>query len=177
VSYGGAVEGFVAAAGGSLCVLRRQLPRDFSAAVTMFRESDARVQLMICGGRRDKSLALLEVLAPILIPSLQERAAELPRIVEEFAADAAAALSSNVSLSAKDHDWICKHSASSLDEIETTTLRLVALRQEGNVLRASRLLGISHVSLGQWFQRRYLTVTPTTRRGPSRNALHQGGAV
>jgi transcriptional regulator with PAS, ATPase and Fis domain len=157
VSYEGAVEAFVAAAGGTLCVLRRQLPPDFSAAVTMFREPDARVQLVICGGRRDQCLALLEVLAPILVPSLQERAAELPRIVEEFAADAAAALSSNVSLNAKDRHWICKHSASSLDEIETTTLGLVALRQEGNVLRASRLLGISHVSLGQWFQRRYLT--------------------
>lgn len=156
-SYESAVAAFGAATGGSLCVLRRRLPRDFSQMVAMFREPDARVQLVICGGRHDKYEALLAALAPIVVPSLRERSGELPRIVEEYAADAAAALSSSAQLTSKDRDWICKHSASSLYEIETATLRLVALRQAGSVLHASKLLGMSHGALGEWFKLRRRT--------------------
>jgi hypothetical protein len=150
-SYEDGGEAFVAAAGGTLCVYRRRLPRDFSALVAMFREPDASVQLVICGGRHDKYEALLAALAPIVVPSLHERSKEIPRIVEEYATDAIAALSSTVPFTAKDRDWICKHSASSLHEIEDATLRVVALRQAGSVLRAARLLNMSHAALNEWF--------------------------
>jgi hypothetical protein len=72
-SYEDAGEAFVVAAGGTLCVYRRRLPRNFSAVVAMLREPDAPVQLVICGGRRDKYEALFAALAPVLVPLLQER--------------------------------------------------------------------------------------------------------
>jgi len=153
-SYEDGGEAFAAAAGGTLCVYRRRLPRNFSAVVRMFREPDARVQLVICGGRRDKYEALLATLAPIVIPPLQERAGELLRIVEGYAADAAAALSSTTPLSRNDLDWICRYCASSLHAIEDATRRVAALREAGNTARAARLLGMGHTSLAEWLQRR-----------------------
>ena len=167
-NYESAVEAIGAAAGGSLCVHRRRLPRDFPAAVALIRVPDTRVQLVICGGRHDKYEAFLEALAPILVPSLAQRAAELPRIVEEYAADAAVALSSNAPFSLNDRDWICRCCASSLHEIETATLRMVALHKAGNVAGAARLLGMSHASLGEWLQRRRARRDSAPRRRASK---------
>jgi len=152
-NYESAVEAIGAAATGSLCVHRRRLPRDFSAAVAMIRQPDTRVQLVICRGRHDKHEALLEAMAPIQVPSLQERAGELPRIVEEYATDAAAVLSSTAPFTSSDRDWICRCCASSLHAIETATLRVVALHEAGNTVRAAKLLGIPHGSLEEWLQR------------------------
>jgi DNA-binding transcriptional regulator YdaS (Cro superfamily) len=128
---------------------------------------------VICGGRHDKYEALLAALAPIVVPSLQERAGELSRIVEEYAADAAAALSSTIPFSAKDRDWICKHSASSLHEIEDATLRVVALRQAGSVLRAARLLNMSHAALNEWFAIRRPARSACKRDGYDPRATNQ----
>jgi len=166
-NYESAVEAVGAAAGGSLCVHRRRLPRDFPAAVVMIRQPDTRVQLVICGGRHDKYEALLEALAPIQVPSLQERAAELPRIVEEYAMDAAAALSSTAPITSNDRDWICRCCASSLHEIETATLRVVALHETGNTVHAAKLLGIPHGSLEEWLQRRRARRASAPRRRAS----------
>ena len=166
-NYESAVEAVGAAAGGSLCVHRRRLPRDFPAAVALIREPNIRVQLVICGGRHDKYEPFLEALAPILVPSLRERAAELPRIVEEYAADAAVALSSTAPFTSNDRDWICRCCASSLHEIETATLRVVALREAGNTVRAAKLLGIPHGSLEEWLQRRRARGASVPRRRAS----------
>jgi hypothetical protein len=73
-NYESAVEAVGAAAGGSLCVHRRRLPRDFPAAVVMIRQPDTRVQLVICGGRHDKYEALLEAMAPIQVTSFRRQA-------------------------------------------------------------------------------------------------------
>jgi len=167
-NYESAVEAIGAAATGSLCVHRRRLPQDFSAAVVMIRQPDTRVQLVICRGRHDNYEALLEAMAPIQVPSLQERAAELPRIVEEYAMDAAATLSSTAPITSNDRDWICRCCASSLHEIETTTLRVVALRETGNVVGAARRLGMSHTSLGEWLQRRRAHRDSAPRRRESK---------
>jgi hypothetical protein len=50
---------------------------------------------------------------------------------------------------------VLEHAAGTLREIEVATLRLVALRQEGSVSRAARLLKQSHVSLVRWLGRRH----------------------
>jgi hypothetical protein len=164
-SYEDGGEAFAAADGGTLCVYRRRLSRRFSAVVAISRAPAASVQLVICGGRYDKYEALLEALAPIAIPSLQERDGEIRRIVEEYAADAAAAQPSSKPLTPEDRNWICQHCASSLREIEEATLRVVALRKAGNIAGAAKLLGMSHTSLAEWLQR---------RRGPWRD---QNGAA
>lgn len=56
-----------------------------------------------------------------------------------------------------DRRWVLAHAATTLSEIETATLRLVALRMSRSHLRAARQLGMSHVALRQWVGRRKLT--------------------
>jgi hypothetical protein len=44
--------------------------------------------------------------------------------------------------------------AKTLEEVETTVTRLVAIREWGGVTRAALHLGITHVALLRWFGRR-----------------------
>jgi hypothetical protein len=97
---------------------------------------------------------LLAVSDPIRLPALETRASELPRIVEEYAEDARAALSSSAPFTQQDRGWVVTRCASSLHEIELATLRLVAIRHTGTVARAAELLGMSHGALGEWFKQR-----------------------
>jgi hypothetical protein len=150
---------FHAAAGGSVCVWARRLPRDFAELATALRDPASRVQLIVCGQRPVERSDL--ALAPIEIPPLATRAAEIDRIVDEYADDAAAVLgigprADRTRFSALDRAWVRAHSAASLAEIEKGTLRLVALRAAGNVARAAALIGIAHSSLGEWIGRRRL---------------------
>jgi hypothetical protein len=93
----------------------------------------------------------------ILVPPLKGRAPELSRIVDEYAEDARVALSApSGSFIRSDRDWVLKYSAKTLPEIETATLRLVALRWSGNITRAAERLGMAATSLGDWIGRRKL---------------------
>jgi DNA-binding protein Fis len=53
-------------------------------------------------------------------------------------------------------EWVAKYAVSSFEEIEVTTLRIVAYNDAGNVHRAAARLGISHVALGKWLKHRGL---------------------
>lgn len=145
-----------AAAGGSLCVWAKRLPRDFAELTTALRDPRTRVQLIACGRRPSDRTELVS--APIEVPPLNSRRAELDRIIEEYAGDAAAALRLPPGFSQVDRDWVRCYSASSLPEVEKGTLRLAALRGAGNVARAAALLGISHSSLGEWINRRRMPI-------------------
>src|SRR5262249_39827408 len=90
---------------------------------------------------------------PIVVPSLQQRGSELPRIVDEYAADAISTLGNAVFYD-QDRAWVREHAAESLADIETATLRIAAIRQAGSVSAAAARLGMSHVALGAWFKRR-----------------------
>jgi hypothetical protein len=144
-----------AARGGSLCVLGSRLPRDFSQVLRTLREPDTRVQLVYCSNKRESSDGLLAT--PIDIPPLAHRAAELPRIVDEYARDAIAELgTTRAAFTQHDHAWVMEHAAGSLGEIEKATLRLTAIRMSGSVGRAAARLGMAHVSLARWIGRRKL---------------------
>jgi hypothetical protein len=41
-----------------------------------------------------------------------------------------------------------------LPDIQKATLRLIAIRQAGTIAGGAALLGMSHVALGQWLERR-----------------------
>jgi hypothetical protein len=91
------------------------------------------------------------------LPSLSGRAADLPRIVDEFALDAIAALGvPATSFHSADRDWGLAHAAGSLLDIEKATLRLVALRTSPNLSRAAARLGMAPVSLSRWLARHKL---------------------
>jgi hypothetical protein len=141
-----------AAAGGSLCVRARRLPRDFPALLAMLREPGAGVQLIVC---LDRAAMPPFLSAPIEVPSLSMRARDLPQIIEEYALDALDALGAPVaSFQQDDHRWILEHAATSLAEIEKATLRRVALRSSANLTQAAARLGMAQVSLSRWLGRR-----------------------
>jgi Inner membrane component of T3SS, cytoplasmic domain len=144
---------FEAATGGSLCVRSSRLPVDFASVLARIRKPEARVQLIICTQNHKDNGAFLTI--PIHVPPLGHRAHELGRIVDEYALDAAALLGvPPESFTSADREWVLRHGASSLSEIEKATLRLVALRISRNRTRAAERLGMAPVSLTRWIGRR-----------------------
>jgi hypothetical protein len=149
-----AVPAMAAAAGGSLCVWSNRLPRDFPEVAAALHGPGAGAQLIVCTDVPGGASQLLAS-AQIVIPRLADRESELDRIIDEYGADEAARLSSRgATFTAGDREWVRKHSAASLAEIEKGTRRLVALRLAGSMTRAATMLNMSHVALAEWFQRR-----------------------
>jgi hypothetical protein len=54
----------------------------------------------------------------------------------------------------RDREWVRKHSAASLPDIEKGTRRLIAVRVSRNVSVAAERLGMAPVSLSRWIGRR-----------------------
>jgi hypothetical protein len=150
--------GLEAAAGGSLCVRTRRLPRDFPALAAQLRATDD--VLFIACTEHDDANPLLIRPAPIVVPPLASRAIELDRVITEFAADAIVELGAlRGGFTDADRAWVRDHAATSLAEIEKATLRLVAIRTSCNMSNAAARLGMAPVSLGRWIGRRKLPPT------------------
>ncbi|HET7501826.1 MAG TPA: FHA domain-containing protein [Kofleriaceae bacterium] len=155
VNYESGMAALEAASGGTLCARRSRLPRDFAAVVARLRETDAGVQLMIGADLDDADHAFLAVPAPIQVPPLRDRRGEIVRIIDEYAIDAIAELgASALSFTDADRQWVIKHAAISLPEIEKATLRLVALKTSVSMGSAARRLGMAPISLSRWIGRR-----------------------
>lgn len=149
---------FAAAEGGSLCIRRYRPPRGFSFLAAQLRGSD-NVQYICLD---EDSLQWLIRPGPIVVPSMAERASELPGIVDEYVFDAILAVTPpppprRLVLTEQDRAWLIDRAATmSLSEIEKTSLRLVALRSCPNVSQAAERLGMAAVSLARWAARRNL---------------------
>src|SRR6185436_4981592 len=116
------IAAFEAAVGGSLCVRMRRLPEDFQTLVARLRGADD-VLCVLCAGQITDHPPLI-LLAPLTVPPLARRSAELDRIIAEYAGDAIAELrASPSSFTADDHAWVRDHAASSLAEIEAAQRR------------------------------------------------------
>lgn len=159
------IAAFDAAVGGSLCVRMRRLPDDFPALVTRLRGA-GNVLCAICAGQLAKPPFILP--APLAVPPLARRSAELDRIIAEYAEDAIAELAASASsFTDADHAWVRENAAASLAEIEKATLRLVTLRTSRNLSHAAARLGMAAVSLHRWLGRRKSPPTmPSGRRSP-----------
>jgi hypothetical protein len=150
------VAAFEAAASGSLCIRMRRLPDDFPALVARVRGADD-VLCVLCTRQLGDLQPPFILPAPISVPPLAQRAAELDRIIAEYADDAIAELyAPAASFTADDHAWVRGHAATSLAEIEAATLRLVALYTSRNLAHAAARLGMAPVSLTRWLERREL---------------------
>lgn len=151
-----------AAAGGSLCVRYGRLPYDFPSVVRRARDADTRVQFIVCASARFDTHPFLTLPIPIRVPPLRTRIGELPRIVDEYAADAIAELSAHeqgageARFTEADRRWVLESAPATLAEIEKTTLRLVAIRMSRTLSRAAERLGMAPVSLSRWIGRRKL---------------------
>jgi hypothetical protein len=151
-SRGRGVAAFEAAVGGSLCVHTRWLPDDSVFMAGYLKGSD-NVMFIVCTDH-DITVPLPVRPAPIQVLPLSCRGMDLHRIVREYAADAIAALGAPASsFTDTDRRWVCRHAATSYDEIEQATLRLVALRTSASVSLAAARLGMRPVSLMRWIGR------------------------
>jgi hypothetical protein len=154
-SYKHGAAAVQAARGGSLCVRRRRMPYDFSSSVALVRDPSADVQIIVCGAVDYDSDAFIALPVPILVPPLVTRASEVPRIIDEYAAEAISTLGADdACFTDLDRTWTINHAAGSLAEIEKATLRLVALRMLGNIAQAAKRLGMSPIALRQWLGHR-----------------------
>jgi hypothetical protein len=148
------VAAFEAAIGGSLCMRMRRYPDDFLEFVARLRSADDVLSVLCTGELTDAYLPFI-LPAPLAVPPLAVRSAELDRIIAEYAADAIAELTAPAaSFTADDHVWVRDHAAGSLAEIEAATLRLVALYTSRNLSHAAARLGMAPVSLSRWLGRR-----------------------
>jgi hypothetical protein len=104
---------------------------------------------------------------------LWDRAPELPRIVEAYAAEAITALDAPAwTFAPSDLEWVIGHAATSLAEIEKATLRVVALNLSfGNRTEAGRRLGMAAISLDRWLSRRSAHITTRPNRERARRPL------
>jgi pSer/pThr/pTyr-binding forkhead associated (FHA) protein len=154
-NYETGMPALAAATGGSLCVRSQRLPKDFREVIAALHAPRSQVQLVICDQMPGVCESYLAV--PITVPPLTSRADELDRIITEYAEDALAELGTlHTSFLPADREWVRMHSASSMPDIETATLRLVAIRASRNLSGAAARLGMAPVSLSRWIGRRKL---------------------
>lgn len=146
-------EAIEAASGGTICLLKNSLPRDFNVLLDKIRHPNSKVQLIACLRRTPANRSFGAT--TIVVPPLSSRSNEVPLIIDECAADAMLDLKFSKPLATADHDWLRKHS-NSFSDIEKGTRRLLAVRNTSSISRASAMLGISHVALGTWLLRRKL---------------------
>jgi hypothetical protein len=152
------------ALGGSLCVRAHRLPSDFASMAERLRGAEE-VRLVVCTDTRDEVHPLLVRPEPIVVPPLAMRTNELPRIVDEYAAEAIDELGApRNGFTDADRAWVCDHASTSITEIEKATLRIVALRASRNTSGAAARLGMAPVSLSRWVGRRRLPSSSTQDR-------------
>jgi hypothetical protein len=152
-NYDSGMVALAAAAGGTLCIWQGRQPDDFDQVVAARRDPSLRVQLIVCSHtlHRDDSL----IASPIVLSPLAGRAAELNRIIDEYADDAVAELGGTFSQS--DRERVRLDESETLARIEKATRRLVAVRAAGgSIRRAASQLGMSRGALSEWLARRTL---------------------
>jgi hypothetical protein len=133
-----------------LCIWAQRPPKDFDDVLARIDDPDVHVRLVLCSRVQGGARA-----ASIKIPSLTSRAAELDRIVAEYASDAIDLLGAQpTSFTPQDLQWLVARHPRSLSDIERSTLRLVAIREYGGVSKAAVRLGMNASAMSRWRARR-----------------------
>jgi hypothetical protein len=154
------MDALAEAAGGTLCVWRREQPDDFDEVASAVQGPYAKALLMVCAHAppkgNDVASRIVTSVRSIFLPPLSNRPRELRRIIDAYAADAIAEFGGGW-LAPVDWEWIEQNASGSLELIDMATRRIIALNlcDEG-VTRAAKLLSMSHGSLSGWLARRSL---------------------
>jgi hypothetical protein len=91
--------------------------------------------------------------SPIVLPTLQRRAAELDRLIDEHLVEARAELGGT--FLPVDRMWIRRYDVATHARIESAARRVVALRGNGgSIKQAARVLGMAPSALYEWVGRR-----------------------
>lgn len=149
-NYTTSVEALEAARGGTLCVWSGRLPDDFAEARAHMSDSGVRVRLIMCSTERSPQPETV-----IRVPSLHERTGELERIIDECAEESFTTHGApNSEFPAEDREWIQERQPRSYVEVAQSVERLIAVRVLGSVTKAAAHLGMSHVAMTRWLDRR-----------------------
>ena len=136
-----------AARRGTLCVCASEVPADYLKLTEILRDSRVLVQVIVC----DNAPTSARVLdGAITIPLPVDRGEELPRLVEEYCEDAAAAFDTSSPDIATHRMWILRYAADTVPEIAMSAYRLAALRMCGTVNAAATALGMKSAELQRW---------------------------
>lgn len=159
------MEALAKAAGGTLCLWRNQQPDDLDEVVAALRTPAACALLMVCAHAvprgNDIASQIVTVYRSIRIPPLAQRAREIDRIIDAYAADAISSFGGR--FESADREWVASNASESLHQLGMATRRIVALHAcDGSVTQASKLLGLAHGSLSDWLARRTLPGRPST---------------
>ena len=154
------MDALAEAAGGTLCVWRREQPDDFDEVASALQGPSAKALLMVCAHSppkgNDVASRIVTSVRSIVLPPLSSRVRELRRIIDAYAQDAISAFGGGW-LAPADWEWIERNAASSLQLIGMATRRIVALHLcDESVTRAAKLLSMAHGSLSDWLARRSL---------------------
>ena len=141
--------------GGTFYIDARESTSRARQTLANLNRADLRVRLMAAldstGPVAD--LAMHSRIAMLSIPSVTERLDELPRLLEAYGMDAADQLGTSwLGLMYGDSERAIDSGVTTLDQLETFALRLVAFRNWG-VTDGAKRLGISHGALSRWAHR------------------------
>lgn len=144
---------------GTLCLAADEPPGDLAAVVGALRTTASLARLVTCTpapGDASPAGAILGPTAWLELPPLAERADELPRLLAEAAAEAAAELVQPFApLRTGDLAQLASLHFDGLADLHDTARRLVVLRLLGVTAGAAHL-GITHGALSRWARRRGL---------------------
>ena len=146
---------------GTLCVVASAVSRDYLSLASQMSTATHRLarRLVFCCKDSQEAMLVRAQLGrstTVEIPPLTTRVAEMPRLISDYATDAAHRLgAASTGFRQYELNWLRDLNMATLGEVEETTLRVVALRNWGVSGGAARL-GISHVALSRWASRRHL---------------------
>lgn len=135
----------------------KRLPADLRFVIAASRLPESRARIVVSAETGDEvayAARAIGRIATIEIPSLQLRRAERHRLFTTFADEAAAGFGfASAKLRDDEQGWLEPLEVAALADLEEIARRVVAIRVVG-VTAGARLLGISHVALLRWAQRR-----------------------
>lgn len=144
---------------GTLCISTAALPGDLAGAIAALRTSTSLARLVICAQAAADASSLCALAGPtawIALPPLAARADELPRLLAEVAAEAAAELARPFApLRTGDLELLASLPFDGLADLHDAARRLTVLRILG-VSAGAAHLGINHGALSRWARRRGL---------------------
>jgi hypothetical protein len=132
---------------GTLCVRAPHVPMDYLKVTEILRDPRVVVQVVVCDNTPTSDRVID---CPITIPLPVDRGDELPRLIEEYCEDAAAAFDTSAPDIATHRMWILRYAADTVPEIATSAHRLAALRMCGSVNAAAAALGMTGHALQRW---------------------------
>lgn len=144
------------ARGGTILLDNRRLPEDLRSMLTLLRDARSTAHTLVIV--LSKYVRKTEVFTPtpFVIPPLSARQREIAQIFMECERVAAARLDIEpVKLTGAERRWVQEH-CSTLSELQTSILRLIAMRHAGSTSGAARLLGLTTSGLQQWLVAREL---------------------